>query len=187
MGLVDILVTFVGMFIAHVSKGRTIREFVICVILVPTVLSVLWMAAFGGTAISQVIADASAPITSAAQELKLFQMVSGFPFASLLSLIGIVLVLAFFVTSSDSGSLVIDTITAGGKENAPVAQRIFWCSFEGLIAIVLLLVGGSEALNALQAMAVSTGLPFTVVLLAMCVSLLIGLRKAYAELQAQTV
>ena len=184
----DILVTFVGMFIAHVSKGRTIREFVICVILVPTVLSVLWMAAFGGTAISQVIADASAPITSAAQELKLFQMVSGFAFASLLSLIGIVLVLAFFVTSSDSGSLVIDTITAGGKENAPVAQRIFWCSFEGLIAIVLLLlVGGSEALNALQAMAVSTGLPFTVVLLAMCVSLLIGLRKAYAELQAQTV
>ena len=178
---------FVGMFIARVSKGRTIREFVICVILVPTVLSVLWMAAFGGTAISQVIADASAPITSAAQELKLFQMVSGFPFASLLSLIGIVLVLAFFVTSSDSGSLVIDTITAGGKENAPVAQRIFWCSFEGLIAIVLLLVGGSEALNVLQAMAVSTGLPFTVVLLAMCVSLLIGLRKAYAELQAQTV
>ena len=99
----DILVTFVGMFIARVSKGRTIREFVICVILVPTVLSVLWMAAFGGTAISQVIADASAPITSAAQELKLFQMVSGFPFASLLSLIGIVLVLAFFVTSQTRG------------------------------------------------------------------------------------
>ena len=177
---------FVGMFIARVSKGRTIREFVICVILVPTVLCVLWMGAFGGTAISQVIADASAPVASAAQELKLFQMVSGFPFASFLSLIGIVLVLVFFVTSSDSGSLVIDTITAGGKENAPVAQRIFWCSFEGLVAIVLLLVGGSEALNALQAMAVSTGLPFTVVLLAMCVSLFIGLRKAYAELQAQT-
>lgn len=174
---------FVGMFIARVSKGRTIREFVICVILVPTVLCVLWMATFGGTAISQVIADASAPVASAAQELKLFQMVSGFPFASVLSLIGIVLVLVFFITSSDSGSLVIDTITAGGKENAPVAQRIFWCSFEGLVAIVLLLVGGSEALNALQAMAVSTGLPFTMVLLAMCVSLFIGLRKAYAELQ----
>lgn len=173
---------FVGMFIARVSRGRTIREFVICVILVPTLLCVLWMAAFGGTAISQVVADNSAAVASAAQELKLFIMVDEFPFTSVLSLIGIVLVLVFFITSSDSGSLVIDTITAGGKENAPVAQRIFWCSFEGLVAIVLLLVGGAEALNALQAMAVSTGLPFAAVLLAMCVSLFIGLHKAYREL-----
>jgi hypothetical protein len=73
-----------------------------------------------------------------------------------------VLVIVFFVTSSDSGSLVIDTITAGGKVDAPVPQRVFWCSFEGLVAIALLLGGG---LGALQAMAVSTGLPFTVVLL----------------------
>ncbi len=174
---------FVGMFIARVSRGRTVREFVICVILIPTLLCVLWMAAFGGTAISQVIADASAPVAAAAQELKLFEMVKGFPLTAVLSFVGIVLVLVFFVTSSDSGSLVIDTITAGGKDDAPVAQRIFWCSFEGLVAIVLLLVGGDEALNALQAMAVSTGLPFTFVLLAMCISLYMGLSKVSKELK----
>lgn len=173
---------FVGMFIARVSRGRTVREFILAVILVPTILCVLWMSAFGGSAISQVVADAAAPVAKAAQELKLFEMVKDFPFTNVLSMIGIILVLVFFVTSSDSGSLVIDTITAGGKENAPVAQRVFWCTFEGLVAIVLLLVGGSEALGALQAMAISTGLPFTFVLLAMCVSLFIGLRKAYKEL-----
>ena len=161
---------FVGMFIARVSRGRSVREFVICVILIPTALSILWMATFGGTAISQVIADASAPVAAAAQELKLFEMVKEFPFTGLLSLVGIVLVLVFFVTSSDSGSLVIDTITAGGKVDAPVAQRIFWCSFEGLVAVTLLLVGGAEALSALQAMTVSTGLPFTIILLVMCYS-----------------
>ena len=169
---------FVGMFIARVSRGRTVREFITCVILVPTALCILWMATFGGTALSQVIADASAPVAAASQEIKLFHMLSDFPLSSLLSLVGIVLVLVFFITSSDSGSLVIDTITAGGKTNAPVSQRIFWCSFEGLVAAVLLLIGGSEALGALQAMAVSTGLPFTLVLLAMCVSLWIGLSKA---------
>lgn len=169
---------FVGMFIARVSRGRTVREFLLCVILVPTVLCIMWMATFGGTALSQVITDASAPVAAAAQEIKLFYMLAEFPFAGVLSLIGIVLVLVFFVTSSDSGSLVIDTITAGGKTDAPVSQRVFWCSFEGLVAAVLLLVGGSEALGALQAMAVSTGLPFTIVLLLMCVSLWIGLSRA---------
>ena len=173
---------FVGMFIARVSRGRTVREFLTCVILIPTCLCILWMATFGGTALSQVIADANASVGSVAQEIKLFHMLDGFPLSSLLSLIGIVLVLVFFVTSSDSGSLVIDTITAGGKIDAPVSQRVFWCSFEGLVAAVLLLVGGSEALGALQAMAVSTGLPFTLVLLAMCVSLWIGLSKASKEL-----
>jgi len=173
---------FVGMFIARVSRGRTVREFLLCVILIPTVLSIAWMGTFGGTAISQVIADASAPVAAAAQELKLFEMVKDFPLTNFLSIIGIILVLVFFITSSDSGSLVIDAITAGGKEDAPVAQRVFWCSFEGLVAIVLLLVGGSEALGALQAMAVSTGLPFTLILLGMCVSLFIGLRRASREL-----
>lgn len=136
------------------------------------------MATFGGTALTQIIADSSATVGSAAQEIKLFHMLSGFPLTGLLSMVGIVLVLVFFITSSDSGSLVIDTITAGGKTDAPVSQRVFWCSFEGLVAAVILLVGGSEAIGALQAMAVSTGLPFTVVLLAMCVSLWIGLSKA---------
>lgn len=173
---------FVGMFIARVSRGRSVREFIICVILIPTALCILWMATFGGTALTQVIADSSATVGAAAQEIKLFHMLSDFPLSGFLSLIGIVLVLVFFVTSSDSGSLVIDTITAGGKTDAPVSQRVFWCTFEGLAAAVLLLVGGAEALSALQAMAVSTGLPFTVVLLAMCVSLWIGLSRAAKEL-----
>ena len=169
---------FVGMFIARVSRGRTVREFVFCVMIIPTLVCVLWMGAFGGTAISQVVADAAAPVASAALELQLFEMLKPLPLAWLTSFLGIVLVIVFFVTSSDSGSLVIDTITAGGKTDAPVAQRVFWCTFEGLVAAALLLVGGAQALTALQAMAVSTGFPFTIVLLLMCVSLFIALRKA---------
>ncbi|PCI05118.1 MAG: BCCT transporter [Hyphomicrobiales bacterium] len=172
---------FVGMFIARVSRGRTIREFIFCVIVIPTLVSVLWMGTFGGIAISQVMADAAAPVKDAALELKLFEMLKPLPFASITSFIGIVLVLVFFVTSSDSGSLVIDTITAGGKTDAPASQRVFWCTFEGLVAATLLLVGGSGALTALQAMAVSTGFPFTIVLLAMCVSLYMGLRQTMKE------
>ncbi|MCB2100685.1 MAG: BCCT family transporter [Rhodobacterales bacterium] len=168
---------FVGMFIARVSRGRTVREFIFCVIIIPTIVSMLWMAAFGGTAVSQVMADAAAPVKDAALELKLFEMLAPLPWASFTSILGILLVLVFFVTSSDSGSLVIDTITAGGKTDAPVAQRVFWCTFEGIVAATLLLVGGDAALNALQAMAVSTGFPFTIVLLAMCLSLYIGLRQ----------
>ncbi|MEH6445007.1 MAG: BCCT family transporter [Oceanospirillaceae bacterium] len=174
---------FVGMFIARVSKGRTVRELVVCVVIVPTVLGTIWMGPFGGEAVSQVIADATAPVASVAQELKLFVMVQELPLANVLSMIGIILVLVFFITSADSGSLVIDSTTAGGKENAPVIQKIFWCSFEGLIAIVLLLVGGSEALGTLQAMAVSTGLPFTLVLLAMSLSLYLGLKQAASSVQ----
>ena len=168
---------FVGMFIARVSRGRSVREFLFCVIVIPTIVCVLWMGVFGGTAISQVVADAAAPVKDAALELKLFEMLKPLPFAGITSFLGIVLVLVFFVTSSDSGSLVIDTITAGGKTDAPVSQRVFWCSFEGIVAATLLLVGGAGALTALQAMAVSTGFPFTIVLLAMCFSLIVGLRQ----------
>ena len=169
---------FVGMFIARVSRGRTVREFVFCVMIIPTLVSMLWMGVFGGTAIQQVVTDAAAPVASAALELQLFEMLKPLPLAWLTSFLGIVLVIVFFVTSSDSGSLVIDTITAGGKTDAPVAQRVFWCVFEGLVAATLLLVGGTSALTGLQAMAVSTGFPFTIVLLLMCVSLFIGLRHA---------
>ena len=173
---------FVGMFIARVSRGRTVREFAICVILLPTLVCTIWMSAFGGTAIAQVVADAAAPVASVAQEVKLFVMAEQFPLTGLLSLIGIVLVLVFFVTSSDSGSLVIDTITAGGKHEAPKGQRVFWCLLEGTVAAVLLLVGGAEALGALQAMTVSTGLPFTLVLLAMAYSTWVGLRAALKQI-----
>ena len=168
---------FVGMFIARVSRGRTVREFIVCVTLIPTLVCTLWMSAFGGTAISQLVADAGAAVGSAPLELQLFEMLSVLPLAQITSFLGIVLVLVFFVTSSDSGSLVIDTITAGGKTEAPVAQRVFWCTFEGVVAATLLLVGGAQSLDALQAMAVSTGLPFSIVLLVMCVSVFIGLNN----------
>ncbi|MDD9928885.1 MAG: BCCT family transporter, partial [Rhodospirillaceae bacterium] len=134
---------FVGMFIARVSRGRSVREFVFCVMIIPTLVSILWMGAFGGTAIAQVIADASAPVKGAALELKLFEMLKPLPLAGVTSILGIFLVIVFFITSSDSGSLVIDTITAGGKTDAPVAQRVFWCTFEGIVAATLLLVGGA--------------------------------------------
>ena len=163
---------FVGMFIARVSRGRTVREFLIAVLIVPTLLSVLWMTALGGTAISQVVNQGLSSVQDAALELKLFEMLTYLPLTGITSMIGIVLVIVFFITSSDSGSLVIDTIAAGGKTNAPVIQRVFWASFEGMVAIALLLGGG---LAALQAMAVSTGLPFTLVLLGACYSIVKGL------------
>lgn len=171
---------FVGMFIARVSRGRTVREFVIAVLLVPSLVCVLWMAVFGGTAIDQVLSDPTASavkaqvIDSYNPPMSLFAMLEGLPLASITSVIGIVLVIVFFVTSSDSGSLVIDTITAGGKIDAPVPQRVFWCTFEGAVAIVLLVGGG---LSALQAMVISTGLPFTVVLLLMCFAIFRGLQS----------
>jgi len=163
---------FVGMFIARVSRGRTVREFLIAVLLVPSLVSVLWMTAFGGTAIGQFVTDGFTGVQDAALELKLFAMLGELPLTEITSFIGIVLVIVFFVTSSDSGSLVIDTITAGGKVNAPVPQRIFWVISEGVVAIALLLGGG---LTALQAMSVSTGLPFTIVLLVGCIAIVKGL------------
>ncbi|MBX2805383.1 MAG: BCCT family transporter [Hyphomicrobiales bacterium] len=163
---------FVGMFIARVSRGRTVREFIICVLLIPSIVSVLWMTAFGGTAISQIVNDNYTAVQDAGLELKLFTMLAALPLTEITSFVGIALVIVFFVTSSDSGSLVIDTITAGGKVNAPVSQRVFWATFEGLVAIALLLGGG---LVALQAMAVSTGFPFTIVLLLTCYTIIKGL------------
>jgi len=148
-----------------------VREFVISVLLIPSLVSVLWMTSFGGTAVSM-LNDGYQAVADASLELKLFTMLDNLPFAGLTSFIGIVLVIVFFVTSSDSGSLVIDTITAGGKVDAPVSQRIFWACFEGLVAIALLLGGG---LGALQAASVSTGLPFAAVLLLGCVALIKGL------------
>jgi len=169
---------FVGMFIARISSGRTVREFMISVLLVPTFITLIWMSIYGGIAIDQVMNGVGALGTEGLTDVSLamFQMFDQLPMNTLLSVIAIILVLVFFVTSSDSGSLVIDSITAGGKIDAPVPQRIFWVSLEGAIAAVLLWVGGTEAIQALQAGAISTGLPFTFVLLLMCVSLIMGFR-----------
>lgn len=172
---------FVGMFIARVSRGRTVREFLVCVLLIPSAVCVLWMTTFGTAALQQVIEQGSSAIANASLELQLFIMLEGLPLSTITSFIGIVLVVVFFVTSSDSGSLVIDTITAGGKVDAPVAQRVFWAIFEGLVAIVLLLAGG---LGALQAAAITTGIPFALVLLGMCAAIWLGLSSENAKMRS---
>lgn len=176
---------FVGMFIARVSKGRTVREFLIAVLLVPTLVTLVWMSAFGGTALFQ----ASNRVGELANgigdvSLAMFHMLEQLPLTGITSTLAIILVLVFFITSSDSGSLVIDNITAGGKTDAPKGQRVFWAALEGVIAGVLLYGGGNTALSALQAGAVATGLPFTLVLLVMCFSLYMGLHKEWRELNA---
>jgi len=163
---------FVGMFIARVSRGRTVREFIVSVLLVPSLACVLWMTVFGGTAITQVVSQGYEAVVGAELPLQLFLMLEALPLAGISSFIAIVLVVVFFVTSSDSGSLVIDVIAAGGKVDAPTPQRVFWCTFEGLVAIALILGGG---LVALQAMAVSAGFPFAIVLLVSTVALVKGL------------
>ena len=168
---------FVGMFIARVSRGRTVRALVGCMLVVPMLVSALWMNVFGATALSHYLDGGHTAVVEAVQaqqpELALFRMLEVLPLAGVSSGIAIVLVIVFFVTSSDSGSLVIDTITAGGKLDAPVAQRVFWCAFEGIVAITLLLGGG---LVALQTAALATGFPFALVLIAMCYSIWKGLR-----------
>ena len=168
---------FVGMFIARVSRGRTVRALVGCMLVVPMLVSALWMNVFGATALSHYLDAGQTGVVEAVQaqqpELALFRMLEVLPLAGVSSGIAIVLVIVFFVTSSDSGSLVIDTITAGGKLDAPVAQRVFWCAFEGIVAITLLLGGG---LVALQTAALATGFPFALVLIAMCYSIWKGLR-----------
>lgn len=169
---------FVGMFIARVSKGRTIREFILGVMILPTLLSFLWMSTMGGSALhlqSQGIADISAAVTEQVSTA-LFVMLENFPITEVTSFIGIVLVMVFFVTSSDSGSLVVDHLTSGGKLDSPVTQRIFWAVTEGVCAAVLLMGGG---LTALQSASITAGLPFTFILLVMVYSLYQGLQQEY--------
>ncbi|MCC5889352.1 MAG: BCCT family transporter [Alkalibacterium sp.] len=169
---------FVGMFIARVSKGRTVKEFIIGVIIIPTTISFLWMSVFGGTAIFQQlngINDLTAAI-SVDESLALFELVENLPISNILSIVGIILVVVFFVTSSDSGSLVVDHLTSGGKLESPVPQRIFWAVMEGVVAATLLVGGG---LSALQTASIITGLPFTIILLVMIYSLYLGLRQEF--------
>ena len=174
---------FVGLFIARVSRGRTVRELIACMLIIPTLTATIWMNAFGGTAVSQYVdrghLDVIAAVQAQQPEIALFELLETLPLANVTSFIGLLLlvVVVFFVTSSDSGSLVIDTITAGGKLDAPVAQRVFWCVFEGLIAIALLLGGG---LVAAQAATLAAALPFALVLVAMCYSTWKGLRASTA-------
>ena len=169
---------FVGTFIARVSKGRTVREFLIGVLLLPTLLCLLWFSAFGGTALDQFLSDGYTGVTETVEqyvpELAMFKMFEQLPMTMVISIVAMTLLIVFFVTSSDSGSLVIDMITAGGKFDAPISHRVFWCSAEGAVAIVLLLGGG---LGSLQAASIAVGFPFALVLFAMAISVWAGLRQ----------
>ncbi|WP_017301171.1 BCCT family transporter [Nodosilinea nodulosa] len=166
---------FVGIFIARVSRGRTVREFILGVLVLPSMLTFLWMSVFGGTALNMEMGELSGVISGAVADnvaTALFVMLQQLPLTGITSLVGIVLVVVFFVTSSDSGSLVVDSLTSGGKLESPVPQRIFWAVTEGVVAAALLLGGG---LSALQTASITTGLPFAVVLLIMCYSVYKGL------------
>jgi len=167
---------FVGMFIARVSKGRTVREFVLGVLLVPTLMTFFWISVFGGSALSLEMENPGllSEIILNDSSTSLFVFLQEFPLPALTSFLGIFMVAVFFVTSSDSGSLVIDSITAGGKFDAPVGQRILWALTEGAVAIALLLGGG---LKAMQTASVSTGILFLFVIFVMVYSLLKSLKR----------
>ncbi len=175
---------FIGTFIARISKGRTVREFVLFVLLLPTLLCLIWFSAFGGTALHQFLTGSFTGVTEEVETynypLALFKMFEGLPWTTLLSCAAMLLTIIFFVTSSDSGSLIIDIIAAGGKVDAPIPQRVFWCTVEGLVAIALLLGGG---LKALQAASLVTGFPFAIVLLGMGACVLVGLIDERRKLQ----
>lgn len=166
---------FVGMFIARISRGRTIREFVTGVLLVPVLFTFLWMTVFGNTAISLDMSGAAPIVQTVANNLPvaLFEVLEHLPLSVIASGLATLLVIAFFVTSADSGALVIDMITSGAATNPPVWQRIFWAICAGVVAAVLLVAGG---LKALQTAALASALPFAVVMLFICYGLLRALQ-----------
>ncbi|VXB20100.1 Glycine betaine transporter [Luteimonas sp. 9C] len=159
---------FVGMFIARISRGRTIREFVVGVLLVPLGFTFLWMTIYGNSALYQVMVEGSTELVaavSADSSVAIFQFLEDYPLSTLTSGVATLLVVIFFVTSADSGALVIDMLSSKGEEESPVWQRIFWALLVGAIAIALLIAGG---LSALQAGTIASALPFTVVMILMC-------------------
>lgn len=173
---------FVGMFIARISRGRTIREFLMGVLLVPPLLTFFWFSIFGGSAIFIELQGFSSIAVAVNDNIStaLFKLLELYPLASITSFLAIVLVFVFFITSSDSGSLVIDIITSGGCPDPPVAQRIFWALTEGIVAAVLLAGGG---LLALQTAVISTGLPFALIIVLMCVGLYRALNEEMPRLR----
>tara|TARA_X000000950_G_scaffold225849_2_gene272492 strand:- start:48997 stop:50631 length:1635 start_codon:yes stop_codon:yes gene_type:complete len=176
---------FVGMFIARISKGRTVREYFAVVLLAPFAICLIWFTAFGETAILQydegvgTLADGVSNSSTV-----LFEMLASMPLALITSIAAIMLLIVFIVTSADSGALVVDTITSGGKTDAPVGQRIFWACSLGLTASALLYGGGEDALQSLQAGTITAALPFTIILLICCLSLYLGMRDEHRKINA---
>ncbi|WP_276273228.1 BCCT family transporter [Haloarcula litorea] len=179
---------FVGMFIARISKGRSVREFVLGVLFLPSLFSTIWLATFGGSALNSALAGGAVQQQytelgyGAFETLGMFITLNQYPLGVVSGLLATLLVITFFVTSSDSGSLVVDHLTSGGKHDVPKAQRIFWALIEGLVASILLIGGG---LTALQTAAITTGLPFAVILTLMCYTVYLGLSNEYQILESE--
>lgn len=168
---------YVGMFIARISKGRTIKEFITGALVVPSLLTFIWFTIFGNTAIFLENQGANiASVVSQDVSTSLFVFLSNFPFASIMSVFALILIVTFFVTSSDSGSFVIDIITSGGKTNPQKIQRIFWSLLEGMTASVLLIGGG---LIAMQTAVISLAVPFSIIIVIMCFSTYKALKTEY--------
>ena len=167
---------FVGVFIARISRGRTVREFVTGVLLVPTLVTFLWFSVMGGSAIYREMFGAGGLVGedgAVSTDAALFQFLDGLPASGLLSVVAMILVVVFFVTSSDSGSFVVDMLASGGNPQPPVWSRIFWAVLEGVIAATLLVAGavnGGDGLGALQTMAILLALPFSLVMIGMMVA-----------------
>ncbi|GMM87255.1 BCCT family transporter [Vibrio fortis] len=169
---------FFGMFVARISKGRTVREFLLCVLIIPTLVTTAWMSIFGGVAIEQVmdkVGQLGIDQGIADVSLSLFYMLEAYPLGNILSVIAVALIIVFFVTTLDSGSIVIDGMTAGGKLEVPVRQKVIWAIISGAIAMVMLWIGGTQSIQALQSITIIAALPFTIILLLGCVSLIKGL------------
>lgn len=163
---------FVGMFIARISRGRTIREFILGVLLVPSGFTFLWLTVFGNSGLWLEMHETGVGLASAVQTnmpTAIFVLLEQLPLTAITSALATMLIVTFFVTSSDSGSLVIDIISSGGAENPPVWQRIFWAVSEGAVAATLLLAGG---LSALQTAAISSALPLIIVMFLVCYGLM---------------
>ncbi len=175
---------FVGMFIARISRGRTIREFIVGVLLVPLGFTFLWMTIYGNTALHLAMVDGATELVDAVSQdtsVALFRFLEYLPMSGATSLLATLLVVIFFVTSSDSGSLVVDMLSSRGEEESPVWQRIFWALLEGAVAIALLIAGG---LGALQAATIAAALPFTVVMIIACWGMLSAMRLDVTKREA---
>jgi choline/glycine/proline betaine transport protein len=161
---------FVGVFIARISRGRTVREFIAGVLLVPTLVTFLWFAVMGGSVIRQVWDNPAAlvdPSVGIVPEAVLFDFLAQLPFGPVLAVMAVVIIAIFFITSADSGALVIDMLASGGVTEPPRWSRVLWASLIGVVSIALLLAGG---LAALQTGAILTAIPVSVVMVGMCIA-----------------
>ncbi|MCM4168183.1 Glycine betaine/proline betaine transporter BetS [Arenibacter antarcticus] len=171
---------FVGTFIARISKGRTIKEFILCVLILPALVTFLWFSAFGGTTMRDILMGDTAMIAAVNDNIStaLYVFFEKFPFHMLLKVLGVVLIGSFIITSADSGALVVDSIISGGKLKTPRFQRVIWAMATGVIAAVLMYGGG---LNALQTAVTISGLPFAILLIMMCFSLFTGMKEDHEK------